>query len=91
MASSYRNPHRQIQQRHGQHSRRPHNAVEEILALCPESMGTSNTSTTTAYDAENRARTLKATAVAKIKELLTQMKEKIKVFWGLHCLSLLRC
>lgn len=60
------------------------NNVEEILRLCPESMGMGPGSATTTYDvgAADRARTMKATAVGRIKDLLSQVKINIKV----HCL-----
>lgn len=49
--------------------------VEDILRLCPESMGGKTT-----YDAiGDRDRTMKAAAVGRIKALLTQVKDNIKV------------
>lgn len=50
--------------------------VDEILRLCPESMGTG----TTNYDAAgDEDRAMKAAAVAEIKALLAQVKSNLKV------------
>lgn len=56
------------------------NRVEEIVSLCPVSMGSGLFVDDTESGREGRR-----IAVAKIKDLLMQLKANIKVRRGLHC------
>lgn len=63
--------------------------VEEILALCPEYMGLASGKYDTISDNDRR---LKARAIGRIKALLSQVKENIKVgSTRKHCVLCVMC